>query len=43
MFLRKANENIGHFKLITFWKNLEVIKNFAGQDFEKTKYRKRIG
>ena len=37
-FLRKTDGNIGHFKLITFWKNLEVIKNFAGQDFEKAKY-----
>ena len=37
-FLRKADGNIGHFKLITFWENLEVIKNFAGQDFEKAKY-----
>ena len=28
-FLRKVEENIGYFKLITFWENLEVIKNFA--------------
>ena len=37
-FLRKTNGDIGHFKLITFWENLEVIKNFAGEDFEKAKY-----
>jgi heme-degrading monooxygenase HmoA len=37
-FLRKVDGNVGHFKLITFWENLEVIKNFAGEDFEKTKY-----
>ena len=38
IFLRTTNDDIGHFKLITFWENLEVIKNFAGQDFEKAKY-----
>ncbi len=37
-FLRNTNGNVGHFKLITFWKNLEVIKNFAGEDYEKAKY-----
>ena len=37
-FLRNTNDDIGHFKLITFWENLEVIKNFAGEDFEKAKY-----
>ena len=38
IFLRTTNDDIGHFKLITFWENIEVIKNFAGQDFEKAKY-----
>ena len=38
IFLRRKDENIGHFTLITFWENLEVIKNFAGEDFEKAKY-----
>jgi heme-degrading monooxygenase HmoA len=37
-FLRNSVDNIGHFTLITFWENLEVIKNFAGEDFEKAKY-----
>ncbi len=37
-FLRRKDENIGHFTLITFWENLKVIKNFAGEDFEKAKY-----
>ena len=37
-FLRTIEDNEGHFTLITFWKNLEVIKNFAGADFEKAKY-----
>lgn len=37
-FLRKIKGDKGHFTLITFWENLEVIKNFAGDDFEKAKY-----
>jgi len=38
IFLRNIKDNAGHFTLITFWENLEVIKNFAGEDFEKAKY-----
>ena len=38
IFLRNIKDNIGHFTLITFWENMEVIKNFAGDDFEKAKY-----
>jgi hypothetical protein len=37
-FLRNIKNDEGDFKLITYWDNLEVIKNFAGQDFEKAKY-----
>lgn len=37
-FLRRIDNDIAHFTLITFWKNLEMIKNFAGEDFEKAKY-----
>jgi len=37
-FLRNIKNNEGHFTLITYWENLEVIKNFAGEDFEKAKY-----
>lgn len=37
-FLRSIKGNVGHFTLITFWENIEVIKNFAGEDFEKAKY-----
>ena len=37
-FLRNTKDDIGHFKLITFWENLEVIKNFTGEDYEKAKY-----
>ena len=37
-FLRNIQNNEAHFTLITYWENLDVIKNFAGQDFEKAKY-----
>ncbi len=38
VFLRSIKGNEGHFTLITFWENLEVIKNFAGEEYEKAKY-----
>ena len=37
-FLRRIEGDVAHFHLITFWKNLEVIKNFAGDDYEVAKY-----
>lgn len=37
-FLRRIENDIAHFNLITFWENLEVIKNFAGEDYEIAKY-----
>ena len=37
-FLKNVKGKKGHFTLITFWENLEVIKNFAREDFEKAKY-----
>ncbi len=37
-FLRRIEAEAAHFTLITFWENMEVIKNFAGEDFEKAKY-----
>lgn len=37
-FLRNTKGGVGHFTLITFWESLEVIKNFAGEDYEKAKY-----
>ncbi|MEJ2052700.1 MAG: hypothetical protein P8X42_02160 [Calditrichaceae bacterium] len=38
IFLRNQKDNTGHFTLITFWENLDVIKNFAGNNYEKAKY-----
>ena len=37
-FLRRIEGEIAHFTLITYWENLDVIKNFAGQNYEKAKY-----
>jgi len=37
-FLRRIEGDIAHFNLITFWENLEVIKNFAGDTYEIAKY-----
>ena len=37
-FLRRIEGDIGHFTLITYWSDLEVIKTFAGEDYEKAKY-----
>ena len=37
-FLVRADVDYAYFHLITFWKDLDVIKNFAGDDFEKAKY-----
>lgn len=37
-FLRHIEADIAHFTLITYWENLEVIKNFAGEDYETPKY-----
>ena len=38
MFLRNRQREEGNFTLITYWENMEVIKNFAGEGFEKAKY-----
>ena len=37
-FLRRTDRNYAYFDLITFWENMDVIKGFAGDDFEKAKY-----
>jgi len=37
-FLKEVKNDEGHFTLITYWENLEVIKNFAGEDYKKAKY-----
>ena len=37
-FLRREDKGIAYFDLITYWENMEAIKNFAGDDVEKAKY-----
>ena len=37
-FLKRVDQEIAYFELITFWESLEVIQNFAGEDYEKAKY-----
>ena len=36
--LERTEGEITHFITLTFWKNLEVIKAFAGDDVEAAKY-----
>ncbi|MEL6535775.1 MAG: antibiotic biosynthesis monooxygenase [Bacteroidota bacterium] len=36
-FLRRLEGELGYFTLITYWESLEVIKGFAGEDYEKAK------
>ena len=38
IFLKRTDDHYAYFDLITFWENMEVIKGFAGDDFEKAKY-----
>ena len=38
IFLRRIEQDVAHFDLITFWEDIEVIKNFAGEEYETAKY-----
>lgn len=35
IFLKRADKKYTYFKLLTFWQDLEIIKNFTGTDFKK--------
>jgi heme-degrading monooxygenase HmoA len=37
-FLNRTDGKFAYFNLITFWKDLDAIKNFAGTDIELAKY-----
>ncbi len=37
-FLKRIDTDYAYFDLITYWENKELIKGFAGSDFEKAKY-----
>jgi len=36
--LERYESDITHFITLTFWKNMEVIKGFAGEEVETAKY-----
>jgi heme-degrading monooxygenase HmoA len=38
MFLRNHDDIQAHFKLITYWEDINAIKNFTGPEFKKAKY-----
>ncbi|MEM9075710.1 MAG: antibiotic biosynthesis monooxygenase [Bacteroidota bacterium] len=38
LFLKRSDEHFAYFTLVTFWKDLQVIENFAGKDYETAKY-----
>jgi heme-degrading monooxygenase HmoA len=36
--LERRDDDVTHFITLTFWENMDVIKQFAGEDPEKAKY-----
>lgn len=34
-FLKRSDNEFTYFKLLTFWKDLDTIKNFTGPNFEQ--------
>ena len=36
--LHRIVDDIGHFEMLTFWADIEAIKRFAGDDYERAKY-----
>jgi heme-degrading monooxygenase HmoA len=36
--LRRFDDELAHFEMLTFWDDLEAIKRFAGEDYERAKY-----
>ncbi len=36
--LRRFDDDLAHFEMLTFWDDLEAIKRFAGEDYECAKY-----
>jgi heme-degrading monooxygenase HmoA len=37
-FLRKKIDAEAHYTLITYWKDVDSIRRFAGEDYERAKY-----
>ena len=38
LFLRKVENDVAHFLLVTYWESMESVKKFAGDRPEKAKY-----
>ncbi len=38
LFLRKNEEDVARFLLVTYWDSMESVKRFAGEEPEKAKY-----
>ena len=36
--MRRVEEQVAHFELLTFWDSVETIKAFAGDDYERARY-----
>jgi len=36
--LRRFDDDLAHFEMLTFWDDLEAVKRFAGEDYECAKY-----
>jgi heme-degrading monooxygenase HmoA len=36
--MRRLEEQVAHFELLTFWDSVEAIKAFAGDDIERARY-----
>ena len=38
LFLRKREQEVTHFLLVTYWDSMESVKKFAGEEPEKAEY-----
>jgi len=38
LFLRKDEEDVAHFLLVSYWDSMESVKRFAGEEPENAKY-----
>ncbi|MDH5644234.1 MAG: hypothetical protein OEY63_08535 [Gemmatimonadota bacterium] len=36
--MRRPDDRVTHFEILTFWNSIEAIKTFAGQDYERARY-----
>ena len=36
--MRRVEDQVAHFELLTFWDSVDAIKAFAGDDYERARY-----